>query len=58
MSAFGMLHTKEEPMKSYVAPTVTTRGDVLRETEALKPVYFMELRTRRYAPDANLSFGL
>jgi hypothetical protein len=45
-------------MKTYVAPMVTTRGDVLRETQALKPVWFVEIRIYRYAPDANLSFGL
>lgn len=45
-------------MKTYLAPMIAPRGDVLRETQALKPVFFVEVRTYRFANDANLSFGL
>jgi hypothetical protein len=50
--------SEEGVMKTYIAPAVAARGDVVGETLNGKPIEFMETANRRVATEGNLSFGL
>lgn len=45
-------------MKTYTAPAIAVRGDVVRETLTSKPILFVETGSRRASSDSSLSFGL
>jgi hypothetical protein len=45
-------------MKTYIAPVVAARGDVVRGTLNGKSVASLETATHRSVSDMNLSFGL
>lgn len=45
-------------MKTYIAPLVAARGDVVRGTLNGKSVALSETATHRPASEMNLSFGL
>jgi hypothetical protein len=45
-------------MRTYIAPIVAARGDVVRGTLNGKPAASSETATHRLFSDMNLSFGL
>jgi hypothetical protein len=45
-------------MKTYTAPAIAVRGNVVRETLTSKPILFVETADKRASSDSSLSFGL